>query len=161
MGLETLAIVGIAMGAVGTAVSAYGSIAAGNAAKDAAEFEAQVAENDARAQSQQAAFDASRIRKRNKRLRGTQTTSALKSGFTMSGSNLDILQDSAIEGELDALTRLYTGAIGAGRSREGAKLARSKGKNAQRQGFMNAGGTALTGLAQGALTAANPQFKKN
>ena len=147
MGLETATILGIsaAVSAIGTGVAAYGSIASSKAAADAADYEAQVAENNAKAQAQQAQVDADRLRRRNRRLRGKQTTAALKSGFTISGSVQDIIRDSGIEGEKDVLARLYTGSVGANRSKQQANLSRFSAKNLKTSGYVQAGGSVLSG----------------
>lgn len=68
------------------------------------------AQNAARARTQ-SRYDASRIRDRNKRLEGEQRAAVGKSGAEISGSAQDVMLDSAIQGELDALVTEYIGVV--------------------------------------------------
>lgn len=87
----------------GTALSAYGQIKAGNAAKDLGEFNAQVAEAQAEDALTRGREDEQRFRMGVRTLIGSQ-----KAGFSgqnvdvHSGSAVDVQADTAFLGELDA-----------------------------------------------------------
>lgn len=141
-GLETALLIG------GTAVSAIGSIQQGNAAKQAANFNAQVANNNAIAARQNAAANAKR-QEREARLRaGANRAAAGASGIQLSGSVLDLLEDNAMEEELDRLTILHQGELQASGLESSATLLRAEGSAAQRAGFAGAASTLLSGASE-------------
>jgi len=96
--------------------NAAAALQAGEANARAAELsgQAQVTADKTQAQLQlaQANQQADDIRRKNARLAGTQRVAFLKSGVTLSGSAQDVMYDSALEGELDALNTRYTGQAG-------------------------------------------------
>lgn len=85
---------------------------------------------------------------------GSQQTAMAANGFDVSsGTNLDIIEDSAATGELDALTKQYnkeTEAVAyenqADNFNNQANLDTFAGKNAYKAGITNAIGTGLNGL---------------
>lgn len=145
MALETIAI---AVTVASAAASAATSIVQGEAAEDAAKYNAAVAENDARAIAEQSQYEAQRVRERNRRILASQRAGQAKSGLAMSGSFQDVQLDSAIQGEMDALAAIYTGQINSGSAKARAELARLEGRNAKRSGYMSAGASLLSGGAQ-------------
>lgn len=130
-----------------TAVGVTSAIMQGEAAEDAAKYNAAVAENDARAAAEQSQYEAQRIRERNRRILATQRASQASSGLALTGSFEDVQLDSAIQGEMDALAAIYTGQINAGSAEARAQLARLEGRNAKRAGYMKAGGTLIGGAS--------------
>lgn len=68
------------------------------------------------------------------------------SGVSLEGSPLDVLENSAAEAELDALTIRYKGKVGAMGSESEAATQRARASNAKTEGYYNAG-TALLGGA--------------
>ena len=143
--METVAIV---VTLASAAASAGAAIAQGEAAEDAAKYNAAVAENDASAIAQQSQYEAQRVRERNRRILASQRAGQAKSGLAMSGSFQDVQMDSAIQGEMDALAAIYTGQINSGSAQARAQLARLEGRNAKRSGYINAGASLLSGGAQ-------------
>ncbi len=97
------------------------------AAEQQGESQAQVAQRQAATQFQQAQAEALAIRRQNDRIRGTQRVAFLKSGVTLSGSAQDVIYDSAIEGELEALNTTYRGSVSSSYYMDEAALARSSG----------------------------------
>jgi hypothetical protein len=87
------------------------NIAATNAA--IAHNNAITAENQALAQREQAKYNAEKIRQRNRRLLGQQTAGYAKAGVDLAGSPEDVIYDSAVQGELEALMAIYAGDISA------------------------------------------------
>lgn len=132
-GLEPGVIAAIA----GTAVSAVGAIAQGNAAKKAANYNAAVGEVNAQAARRDAKENARRQRRLNRKAAGTIRN---KEGFSM-----DVLEDNVREGELAALDLIHGGEVKAIGFEQGAALERMRGKAAQRAGYFSAAGTLLKG----------------
>lgn len=94
---------------------------------------------------------------------GSQQTAMAANGFDVSsGTNLDIIEDSAAQGELDALTKQYnkeTEAVAFERQANNfnnqANLDSFAGKNAYKSGVTNAIGTGLNGLGNVASVSSN------
>jgi hypothetical protein len=154
MGLETIALVGLvaagAIGAVGSIQAAGAAKAQGRAAQQAANIEASTA-------MQQANAEAAAVRDRNKRITASQRTAFLKSGVTLDGTAGDVIYDSAVQGELDALNVMYRGNVAATSARNRGSMARAAG-NAQSTGYMyQAAGGILTTGAYGVRAYASTQ----
>lgn len=66
---------------------------------------------DAKRARHESQYEADRIRDRNKRLRGAQVVRVAKSGIMLEGSPSDVIYDSAVQGELDALAAEYIGDV--------------------------------------------------
>lgn len=149
------------MSAVGTGLGVYSSVQQGAAAKDAAEFNAAVARNDALAAQQQGAFDARQISRRNRLRQASRRARFAASGVELSGSAVDVMFDSAVQEELDRKTAIYRGNLRSNRSTAEAGLQEAAGKNAQTSSFFQAGGTFLSGVGQGLSIASNPSFRSS
>ena len=141
------AIVAITASVLSAGVGTYAAVASAEAASDAADFNAKVAENQALAEQQKAAFEAKQIRRKNLLRSGSQRALYAKSGITIE-SGQDVMYDSAIQGELDALAALYGGNTAATYYGSKAKLSRLEGANARTSGYLSAGGTLLGGAAR-------------
>lgn len=88
--------------------------------------EASVDQQNASAQIDQARVEAASIRAQNQRTLGTQRTSFLKSGVALSGSAIDVMYDSSVQGELDALNAEYRGNVAYGNLTDQSQLAKSQ-----------------------------------
>ena len=156
----TTIIVLVAVLAVAAAgVSAYASYQQGQSQKRMAEYNAKIRDSQAKsleqsstASQQQAAYEAQQTRERKTRLLATQRVSYLKSGVEISGSALDVMNDTATELEMDALTSIYKGQISGGQysygadvERAGGAMSRMGGKTAAEQGNYAAVGSLLSG----------------
>ena len=139
--------VAAAAAAVSGIVGAVSAVSQGNAAADAAEFNAAVAENDAIATRQAAEFEEDRLRRRSKRVLASQRASFGASGVTAEGSPLLVMQDSAAEAEIDALAIRYSGSIQEARAKSQAAADRAEARAARRGGFARAGTSLLTGVS--------------
>lgn len=147
----TVVLIVAAVAAIASAsVSAYGMYQQGQAQKQIADYNAKVAKNGAVAARQEAEAQASLIRTRNLRIRGASEAAASKSGVTLSGSVSDVLNDSAIQGEMDALTSIYKGYRGAQSGLAQAELDRYQGREAGSIAGYGATSTLIGGFAQGA-----------
>jgi hypothetical protein len=156
----------------GAGVSAYGMIQQGKAQRRESEYQAQVDENNAITtgyaaiqEQRNAQIEADQLRGVRDRALGSQRAAAAASGLTISGSVIDVMNDSAIEAEKEIQMSIYRGNIAAQNRRgeadnlrQRAKLTRMSGRNAQRTSFYQAGGTLLSGAASAGAGYAS--FKK-
>lgn len=131
--------------AAGSAISAYGQYQQGRAQAALAESNARLDDMSAIQAKQEAAYDELRHRERVRRLLGTQRAKYGKSGVLMSGSVLDVMRDSIVQGELDALTIRRRGEIQAIRHRHSAEIQRATGRATKRAATTAAIGTLVTG----------------
>jgi len=163
-GLEALAA---AASAVSGIVGAMGAMQAANAQAEAAEYNARIQERNAiiadqnrKAAVTQASIDAEDKRRDNRRVMASIRAAYGHSGIDLIGSPLDVLEDTALEQELDAQRIEYEGRA---RSREGAikmlglheqaeldrmeaRSARSAGRTAAAGALIGGAGRALTRL---------------
>lgn len=169
----TIAIAAVALTAVATGVGTYAYVAqaeaaaeAGKAQKKIFEYNAAQAENAATNQRMQARNEANRIRDRNRRVLASQRAAVTASGLDLSSSSAqDVFFDSMVQGELDALNAIYIGEVYAQQSlgratidrAEGA-FARMRGETQRTIGYINAGGTVLSGA--GSMTSGYANYRK-
>lgn len=133
--------------AVATAVTAYGQYQAGKAQEAAYNYNAQVQEQNAKVAQQKAAYEADKQAQRIRRLNATQRAAYAASGINLSGSALDLMEDSTTQGEMDRLAILYGGDVEAANARNEATLSRFQGKAAAAAGTSAAFGTLLGGAS--------------
>lgn len=143
------------MMAVGAAISAVSQISQAQQAKNAANYNAQIASQQATASRQVAAANAERQRRNAERQLGSMQAGYSASGVSSSeGSALDILSQSARDAELDYQNIIYGGETQALGYENTARLERSRAANAMSSGYLSAAGTLATGAgkAYGGLT---------
>lgn len=162
MCLPILAAVGTAMGAsaataatvgtmatisaVGTGISAYSAYQQGQTAKDVANYNAQVADYQAKDTIARGGIAEDQQRQKTRQIMGAQRAQMGASGAVAdSGSFGDILTNSAQFGEMDALTIRNNAMRQAWGSSTQAANDRFQGEAAARAGTMNAVGTVLGG----------------
>lgn len=148
-----------------SAIAGYGQYQAGQAAKQAGDYNAAIARNNqiiAERQAEDAIkrgdIAADEQRRKTARLVGTQRAAFGSSGLAIdSATSLDILGDTAAFGELDALTIKSNAAREAyGYQVQGMNYAaeeamsRVRGKNAAAAGIINASSTLIGGVGSGA-----------
>lgn len=143
-GLGTIALI---TGVLGTAVSAAGTLAGGQQASAAAEFEAKQREQqamEARAISGREALE----RRKEQRLLASQVQAqAAKTGGGSDPSILTIFQDIAETGELNVQTELYKGEQRARGFEAAADVARFEGRRAKTASYIGAGSGLLSGAS--------------
>jgi len=127
-----------------TGLSAYSSIQQGKSQNKIAQYNAQVAENQAIAARQKAEYDEERQRTMIARMGGTQRANIAAGGGELLDAG-DVLGFSAEEAELDALAIRYGGKMSADAAQQAATLRRAEGRAAQKQSYFSAGSTLLTG----------------
>ena len=138
MAIETILYVGAAVVAAGSAV--YQGVQANKEAK----YNAQIREQDAIAAKNKAAYDETMHRDRVRKLLSSQKALYGRSGVSLLGSPELVMEETAAQGELDALAIRYGGDVEASRNRSEATLSRMRGKSASTSGYASAGSSLLT-----------------
>ena len=119
----------IAAAAVGASgfLGFKGNMAAAKAARQTAEYNAQVQENEAILLQRAKIAEENQLRKQAARLEGTQRVATAKSGITMSGSPMQALADTYFNTEFDALKIQYASSIEQTQKVSAATLLRAEG----------------------------------
>ena len=138
----------IALAAASTTIAAVGAVRQGQAAANAAEFNADVAAKNAQAAEAQAQAASEAQKRDSQRRMGAAVAAYGASGVSLSeGSPVDVLAESARMAELDNLTLKYNYRLKAlGYSTE-ASLARANASNSRTAGYLSGAGTALGGAS--------------
>ncbi len=154
--------IAIALTIGSTLLGAAGQIQQGQAAARAAEYNAKVAEmnatlSDRRAQDaiERGKFEEQRKRVEVAKIKGQQVAAMAANGVDLSfGSPLDTIVDTAVLGEIDALTirsnayrESYDHEVDAVNQRAGATIKRMEGQSAKTGSYLAAGGTILGGMS--------------
>ena len=134
----------------GTAVAAGSAIYQGQQAKKEAEYNASVQEQNAVAAQQKASYDETMHRERVRKLLSSQKALYGRSGVSLIGSPELLLEETAAQGELDALAIRYGGDVEASRYRSEATLSKMRGRAASTSGYASAGSTLLSGGSRAA-----------
>ncbi|MCB1477079.1 MAG: hypothetical protein H6883_08170 [Rhodobiaceae bacterium] len=133
----------------GTALSAAGAASEGNAAAAVADYNAQVARNNAQAEQQRAAYEAGMTRDRVRGVIAQQRAGYASSGLDpRTGTPVTVLGDSAKQGELDVLSRLYAGESAATAYRNDAARLAAEGAAQKSASRLNAATTLIGGLSK-------------
>jgi hypothetical protein len=131
IGTTTALIIAGVTAAVSAGVGAYTSVQAAEAQAKASEYNAKVAENNATMAAQQGREEYTRAKLRSRRIIAAQRAQLAKSGLSISGSALDVLGDTAVQAELDALSAMYRTQVSANQEINESKLRRSEAANAR------------------------------
>lgn len=129
---------------VGAAViSAVTAVAAGDAQRRAAHTNADIARQKARIAVDQSTVNEDAQRRRTAIAMGRQAASAAE-GSGLEGTNVDLLEQSATDAEIDALNIRYGGQIGQVSNTAQAGLSDMAANDANTAGYLNAGAAALS-----------------
>lgn len=142
--------------AVGGLMGYKGNKAAANQAKAAAEYNAQVAENEAVILAQNKRNEEKVLRRQSSRLVASQVVAASASGVQMTGSPLQALFDSFNATEMDAAMIQRASSIEQMAKVSEAAISRSTGQ-AQAAGFQTAAMTSLLNAGTGIANAQQQQ----
>lgn len=134
----TAAIGSMVVGVLGTFMSA-------RAQSNAARYNAQVAENQATLATQAASENERRQRVLDKKNLGAIRAAYGASGITLDGSPQDVIEESAMNAELNALTIRHGGAVTALGYQNSARLDRYRAGSAMAEGGITAAGQLLAG----------------
>jgi len=121
----TLAAIGAGAGGI---MGFKGNQAAAKAAKQTAEYNAKVMENEAILQARQKVDEEANLRQQSERLVATQRVATAASGVQMSGSPMQALADSYFNTEIDALRIQYASDVQQTAAQASATLARAEGR---------------------------------
>lgn len=143
-GLEILA----GLSALGTAVSAAGSVAQGNAAAATAKYNEAVEQQRAQQARDVAGVQAGQIQRQTQSQIGQQEAAYAAGGVELQGSPLLVMSDTASQGALKAALTTWQGQTEAAADLNQAALDSAQGQAAQQAGYIRAGGSLLTGAAQ-------------
>lgn len=133
--MVALAVIGSLVSGV---VGAVGAMASASAQADAAEYQAAVDERNKRMIQQQTTVEMDDQRRENRRKLATIRAAYGSSGLALEGSPLDVLEDSAIEGELEVGRIQQQGQTKAMGYSESATLSRMRADAARTAGPINA-----------------------
>tara|TARA_R110002126_G_scaffold40696_3_gene119424 strand:+ start:7012 stop:7476 length:465 start_codon:yes stop_codon:yes gene_type:complete len=147
---SALAIAAIAATVVGAGVSAAGAVQQGKSAQNLANYNAQIAQNDAIAARQKAEFDAKAQERQAALLQGTQRASIAASGGSLLDAG-DVVDMTAEELELENLAIRYGGETGFRAGQQRAQVASFEGAVAGQKAKGEVGKALITG-ATSALT---------
>lgn len=131
-----------------TLLGAVGAIQQGQAAKQAAEYNAQVQEAQAKVAQDQGAAKATEIAQRTKQRLAASRAGSIENGLELDGSVSDVLDTVQKQGALDELTALHDSNIRAQGLRQSAEAERAKGSNAVAASYIGAGSSLLTGFSK-------------
>ena len=134
---------GIAMQGVSSVVSIYGQEQQSRTQTSMEKYNAKIAYRNAKIAKQNAEYEAKQKRKETTRLIGKQRALYGKAGVTMEGSPLEVIQETAAQGEMDALMIERKYAQEAATYKSQALLHRMRAKAYGQQGGMKAFGSFL------------------
>ena len=140
--------VSAAVAIISSLVGATGAVVSGVATKQAADFNAEIIRRNKQFEVDKASFEADQKRRDVQKLLARQAVGFAKSGVVLSeGTPIEVLADTAAQGELDAQTIIYGGDIRAATLEQEARLSEARGRSALTGSFFTAGATLLTGVA--------------
>ena len=132
-------------------VAAGGTAVSADASRRAANTNADIQEQNAAAARAKSNYDEQRHRESVQKMLSTQRALYGKSGVDMSGSPLLVMEDTAAQGELDALAIRYGGDVASAQQRSAANLSRMQASDYQTAGYLKAGSSLLSGASDTAI----------
>jgi hypothetical protein len=157
---SALALAALITAGVGTSLSAYGMYQQAESAKAAASASEDIAAANAEAARSKAAYEEELQRDKLKTIMGQQRSRYAAAGVGINtGSPLLMLQETAAEGEKEALAIRWGGEVNAANYLNQGIMAGYEGEQAYTAGMLSAGSTFLTGLGQSGMT--YYQYKNN
>lgn len=144
MGLETLALVGLA----GGALAAGGSLFKGQATKNASDYNAAVDNQRAAEETDQANASTQDYIRKGSDTEASAVASQGATGVTGSGSPLMVDENTVRQVALGAARTLQGGQLRASRLQDDATLQKMKGDNAVTASYLDAGGSLLTSVGK-------------
>lgn len=133
IGVETLAIAGAGIGMLGSVMAAGGAAAEGRKAQEIANLNGKRLREAGRYQAKQ-------IRKKVEYIQSTARVQAAARGLALSGSVLDVMADTAVQGEIDATNAIRDG-------EEQGRIAELQGQAANLSGQNRATSLLIGGFA--------------
>lgn len=147
----TLAAISAVTSVVGGVVQASAAKQQGKSAQALANYNAKIAENDALAARQSAAFEATKLERAGKKFRGTTRAAMAATGGELLDMG-DVRDANDEELVLDLLAIKYGGETGYRAGQQRADVSRFEGSVAKQRAGSAATGSLLTGLSSAANT---------
>lgn len=144
MGVEYL----IAATLLSTGITVYGQQQQKKEAKRVAEFNAAIARNNAVAAQQWSRYNEDREREKQRYRRSQMLVNFLKSGVTLEGTPLDVLEEQVIQDEMDAIAIRRQGQAEAQDFRNQATIGVAEAAATGRAKNIESAGTILSGGAK-------------
>lgn len=162
LGIDDFLIVAAVTMLLASGVSAYASYSAGQAQKRMSAYNALVAERNAdlagkkrELQQAQIRIQEQKERKKTQRFLASQKTGYAKAGVLFEGTPMAVMEDTVMEGELDAQAIRYAGSLEEANIiaeqsayRQEAVLQSMRGQAASQAGAIGAGKELITGIGQ-------------
>jgi hypothetical protein len=146
--MEALEPFGRLIGLGGSGLQALGQLQQGDAEHEASQFRARQIDQARHVSLQQAGQREDAVRRRGRRILGSQRAAFAQSGGGMGGSAADVMRQSGVEAELDALTTRYEGQLQAAGLYNAGQAERFRGRQARKASYYAAAGTALGGSGE-------------
>lgn len=131
---------------LGAVASLAGSAIAAGAAAEEGERQKQIAYENAERQRQAGRYEAKQIRQKVAYVNAKATAQAASRGLAISGSVLDVMTSSAVQGEIDAANTVKT-------ANQQAHVSELEGDAAQAKGYNTATATIISGVGSFATSA--------
>lgn len=144
------AVLAIGASLISGVVGAVGAKNQADAAAAASEYNAKVDERNRTIVLNQTSVEQDDKRRENRRNLASIRAAYGASGFEMAGSPLDLLEDTALEQELDVQRIGYDGQLKAIGLTESANRSRTEGANAKKAGKIGAATALIGGVTQAA-----------
>jgi len=132
----------------GTVLSAVGQLQQAHAASQAAAYNAQIAEMEAKAIKVSGEREAERLKREKRLMTGKQKALYAKAGVRLAGSPFEVLSDTATQYELDIQAQRYTTQIGITKAQTEAQYLRQRAGAYGIAGRIGAVSTLLTGVGR-------------
>ncbi len=133
----------VSLAIIGGVTSAAGQLYGASAQSASYKSQAAYADRQAEMTQQKGAYDANQQARQNDRQLASMRADYLNSGIALSGSAVDVLQDSATQASLDEQAIRYGSQVQSDNYRFQAGLARSNARSAQIGGYMGALATGI------------------
>lgn len=132
------------MSYAGAIIAGIGAVQQGNAAEAAGKYNAEMSRQNAQL-ARQSALDQSQQQQRENYLRLGDMRAQIGASGGTGGSFLDVLADSAAQGELERQGIIYRGSIKANLLAHGASLSEAEASAAATGGYLKAAGELMRG----------------
>ncbi len=144
--------------AIAAIIGAAGTISSADSQRRMANYNADLAAQQASQKRKEAAFRAEREAEKNEALKARQRLAFNLAGVTPEGTPTDLLMDTTRKMELDALAIRYGGESSGVALETQAQLSRMQGNAAQSAGWWGAGSSLLSGATK--MTSAYGGYSK-
>lgn len=136
----------VALGIIGTAISAGGALMEGQQQKQMADMQAKADEQQARAEAQSAAFEQSQEKHKQDLLQAAARAQVGASGVATTGSPSEVLAANARQNQLDLKAIQYGSQLKQNSLNTQADIARYGGQQAQTASIFKAGSNLISGI---------------